>query len=137
MRKRAAPMELSVARSPAEVPAELGSGGEGQAGKGNGGPVSYKLGFVPDSKNLTKEGDRSLAQVAETMNYYPYEKLKIVGSAGAKEPDAQNLALGRAKSVAAILLNKYKVGKDRMRLETKVDAQARPEVEIYIVSGGQ
>lgn len=119
---------------PAPAPAP-DRGAPPPAGSRADGAVSYRLVFITHTQSMTQDGERRLAQVAETMTYYPMENLNLVGYAGSGESDPELLARNRAKLVSQLLVDKYNIDPRRVHVESKVVGMDRPEVEIYIVAG--
>jgi outer membrane protein OmpA-like peptidoglycan-associated protein len=121
-----APANASVSASPKaeDKPAKPGAG-------------HYDLDFNKSSHQLTPEGERRLATVAETVAYYPLERLKLIGYAHALEPDPAALAERRAKLVAGLLINKYQVEPKKIEFSSKVADEALHRVEVYFAGSVQ
>ncbi|MDO8805517.1 MAG: hypothetical protein Q7R35_13935 [Elusimicrobiota bacterium] len=93
------------------------------------GQVSYKIYFT-DANTLTTGSEKRLAQVAETMGYYPIANIQLIGYAYSGEPNADALAENRVNLVAARLAEKYKIDRSRMDLQSKVTEATKSVVEI-------
>lgn len=93
------------------------------------GQVSYKIYFT-DANTLTSGSEKRLAQVAETMGYYPMANIQLTGYAYSGEPNADALAENRVNLVAARLTEKYKIDRSRMDLQSKVTEATKSVVEI-------
>ena len=88
------------------------------------------LDFAKNTYQLSAEAERKLAQVHETLVYYPMEDLKIVGYAESSETDAAGLAERRAKMVAGLLVNKYQVEPKKIQVTSEVSTAGLHKVEI-------
>ncbi|MBI4056697.1 MAG: hypothetical protein HY399_04020 [Elusimicrobia bacterium] len=95
--------------------------------------VNYEVNFLPASTGITPDGEKSLAQVADSMSYYPLAKLTLVGYAYDGEPNASAMANKRAQVVSSILVNQYRVDPQRIQVQTKVLNQEISKVEVYLV----
>ena len=115
---KAAPEDAEAA-----APAEAAPPGE------LSGQVSYKIYFT-DANTLTTGSEKRLAQVAETMGYYPMANIQLIGYAYSGEPNADALAETRVNLVAARLTEKYKIDQTRMDLQSKVTEATKSVVEI-------
>lgn len=99
--------------------------------------VNYPVEFVKNTLNMTQEGQANLGRLSDTMSYYPLDKINIEGYAYVGEPDAQNLAKGRAEQVAKVLVERHGKNRAQMRIQPPKVLEAEVhKVEIYIVSGG-
>jgi outer membrane protein OmpA-like peptidoglycan-associated protein len=94
---------------------------------------SYELGFNKGTHQLTPEGEKLLAKVAQTVSYYPLENLKLIGCAEPSEPDSLSLAERRAQMVAGLLINKYQVEPKKIQVNSKVAQDQGHKVEVYFV----
>ena len=94
---------------------------------------NIELVFNMNTHQLTKEAERKLEQVAETMVYYPMENLKIVGYAESSETDATGLAERRAQMVASLLINKYQIEPKKIQVTSTVVETPTHKVEIDFV----
>lgn len=131
MKARPARVKAAAASSQAEAPAPKD---EKPAKPGSG---HYDLDFNKSTHQLTPEGERRLATVAETVAYYPLERLKLVGYAHSLEPDPAALAERRAKLVAGLLINKYQVEPKKIEFTSKVADEQLHRVEIYFAGSVQ
>lgn len=91
---------------------------------------SYELLFTKNTHQLTREAERTLETVAETMVYYPMENLKIVGYSQSAEKDAAGLAERRAQMVASLLINKYQIDPKKIQITSSVVETAKHAVVI-------
>ena len=123
--KKKAKADDAEAAAPEEAaaPAEAAPPGE------LSGQVSYKIYFT-DANTLTTGSEKRLAQVAETMGYYPMANIQLIGYAYSGEPNADALAETRVNLVAARLTEKYKIDQTRMDLQSKVTEATKSVVEI-------
>lgn len=94
---------------------------------------SYQLDFNKNTHQLTAEAEKRLAQVAETVVYYPLEHLKIVGYAHPSESQASSLAERRAQMVAGLLINKYQLEPKKIQVESAVAQAQGHRVQIHFV----
>ena len=94
------------------------------------GQVSYKIYFTEKTNTLTSGSEKRLAQVAETMGYYPMANIRLIGYAYSGEPNADAVAENRVNLVAARLTEKYKIDRSRMDLQSKVTEATKSVVEI-------
>lgn len=99
------------------------------------GAINYSVLFARDTAVMSQEGPGLLARVADTMHYYPLDNINLVGYADRTEPASESLAELRAKAVAAVLVEKYNVQADRVRVSGKVVDFPASKVEVYIVEG--
>ncbi|MDD2804595.1 MAG: hypothetical protein PHV33_03500 [Elusimicrobiales bacterium] len=95
------------------------------------GQFSYKV-FFTEANALTSSSEKRLAQVAETMGYYPMANIQLTGYAYSGEPNADTLAENRVNMVAARLSEKYKIDKARMDMSSKVSEATKAMVEIKL-----
>lgn len=98
-------------------------------------PGGYKLDFNPGSHQLTPEGEKRLARIAETMAYYPLESLRVTGYAVPSEAQAEQLAQRRAQMVAGLLINKYQIEPKKIRVSSAVAPSQGPRVQADFVKG--
>ncbi|OGR75441.1 MAG: hypothetical protein A2X32_13055 [Elusimicrobia bacterium GWC2_64_44] len=144
--KKAPPKKKArPAKKPAQeeeaAPAEGGetsSAGDAAAPSGESAPpgelsgqFSYKV-FFTEANALTSSSEKRLAQVAETMGYYPMANIQLTGYAYSGEPNADTLAENRVNMVAARLTEKYKIEKARMEMSSKVSEATKAMVEIKL-----
>jgi len=123
---KAVPAEADAEETPAgedAAPAQTAPPGEPS------GQVSYKI-YFNDANSLTSGSEKRLAQVAETMGYYPMANIKLIGYAYSGEPNADTVAETRVNLVATRLTEKYKIIRTRMDLQTKVTEATTSVVEI-------
>ena len=119
------PVDLDTgAAAEAAAPAESAPPGEPS------GQVSYKIYFTEKTNTLTSGSEKRLAQVAETMGYYPMANIQLIGYAYSGEPNADAVAENRVNLVAARLTEKYKIDRSRMDLQSKVTEATKSVVEI-------
>ena len=122
---KAPPVDLDTgAAAEAAAPAESAPPGEPS------GQVSYKIYFTEKTNTLTTGSEKRLAQVAETMGYYPMANIQLIGYAYSGEPNADAVAENRVNLVAARLTEKYKIDRSRMDLQSKVTEATKSVVEI-------
>ena len=114
----------------AETPAPASSGGAKPSKPSSG---SYDLQFTKDTHQLTPEAEKRLAQVADTVAYYPMESLKIQGFAQSTEANAAQLAERRAKMVAGLLINKYQIDPKKIQVASSVSEAAAFRVQVSFV----
>jgi len=144
-RKKAAG-KLSVAAvtkeappAPAEENASQGEkGGQAETGAPESrtefsGQVSYKIYFREETAIVTPNSEKKLAQVAETMNYYPMAKIRLIGYAYSGEANSEAMAQNRVNYVAARFTKKYMIGKDRMDISTQISDTPKSIVEIKML----
>ena len=105
------------------------SAGESAPPREPSGQVSYKIYFT-DANALTSGSEKRLAQVAETMGYYPMADIQLIGYAYSGEPNADAVAENRVNLVAARLTEKYKIDRSRMDLQSRVTEATKSVVEI-------
>ncbi len=84
------------------------------------GQVSYKIFFQDETAVITQNSEKKLAQVADTMNYYPMAQVKLIGYAYSGEANPQAMAQDRVDYVATRLSGKYNIGSDRMESSTQI-----------------
>jgi outer membrane protein OmpA-like peptidoglycan-associated protein len=94
---------------------------------------NFELAFNANTHQLTREAERQLEQVAQTMVYYPMENLKIVGYAESAETDSAGLAERRAQMVASLLINKYQIEPKKIQVTSTVVETPTHKVEIDFV----
>ncbi|MDD4004393.1 MAG: hypothetical protein PHW69_04225 [Elusimicrobiaceae bacterium] len=97
--------------------------------------VKYTIAFRPGSSELSSNGGATVRQVSESMTAYPMSQIILTGTAGDKEPDAQNMAHARAQKVAEMLTSKYGVDLGKVTIKTRVSAESRAIVEVRMVTG--
>lgn len=95
--------------------------------------TSMTLEFRKATHQLTPDGERKLAGVADELVYYPLENLAIEGQAVPGEREASQLAERRSQMVAGLLINKYQIDPKRIRVSSKVSETAAPRVQIEFV----
>ena len=95
------------------------------------GQVSYRI-FFMNNNSLTSASEKRLAQVAETMGYYPMARIRLTGYAYSGEPNADAVADNRVNKVASRLSEKYSIDRSRMELNSKVTESTKPMVEIKL-----
>lgn len=132
-KKRAVPsrQEDPAAETEAAAPADTSAAPGGAAPGELSGQVSYRIYFM-ENNALTSASEKRLAQVAETMRYYPMANIQLTGYAYSGEPNADSLAETRVNRVAARLEEKFKIDKDRMELLSKVTEATKAVVEIKL-----
>lgn len=132
-KKKTAPRKQAepAAETEAAAPADTSAAPEGAAPGELSGQVSYRIYFM-DNNALTSASEKRLAQVAETMRYYPMANIQLTGYAYSGEPNADSLAEARVNRVAARLEEKFKIDKDRMELLSKVTEATKAVVEIKL-----
>lgn len=118
-----APAEAAAAPKASPAPAKAGK------------PASFELTFQKDTHKLTPEGEKRLAKIAETAQYYPLENIKLVAYAGGDERDANFLAESRGKMIAGLLLNRYQIEPKKISYISKVVAEPAYRVEAYFTGG--
>lgn len=134
----------TAAEKPAEPPAEDApimeeppkrgpAAEEPQEGTAFSGQMSYKIYFREDTDIVTVNSEKKLSQVADTMNYYPKAKVKLVGYAYSGEDNSQAMAEKRANYVANRLSAKYKIEKERIEVATQIADTPKSIVEIMMV----
>ena len=129
-KKRAKPAAEETEAEAGGAPAEAAPPAGDTAPPGElSGQVSYKIYFT-DANTLTSGSEKRLAQVAETMGYYPMANIQLIGYAYSGEPNADALAENRVNLVAARLTEKHKIDRSRMDLQAKVTEATKSVVEI-------
>jgi len=126
-RKKAEPAAEEEA-APAETAAPPGDAS--QQGELSG-QVSYRIYFM-ENNALTAASGKRLAQVAETMGYYPMANIRLIGYAYSGEPNAEAVAETRVNKIASILSEKYSIDQSRMELSSRVSEATKPMVEIKL-----
>lgn len=126
-KKKAEPAAEEEA-APAETAAP--SGDAAQQGELSG-QVSYRIYFM-ENNALTAASGKRLAQVAETMGYYPMANIRLIGYAYSGEANAEAVAETRVNKIASILSEKYSIDQSRMELSSKVSEATKPMVEIKL-----
>ncbi|OGR41386.1 MAG: hypothetical protein A2X35_10270 [Elusimicrobia bacterium GWA2_61_42] len=112
--------------APAKAAAESGAPGEVS------GQVSYKIYFKENTSSLTANSEKRLAQVAETLGYYPMANIALTGYAYSGEANAETMAESRANYVATRLSEKYKIDRARMEVDSLVSETPKSIVEIKL-----
>jgi outer membrane protein OmpA-like peptidoglycan-associated protein len=112
--------EPSGQDAPAEAPSQPQVSGQ----------VSYKIYFKENTTILTENSEKKLAQVAETLGYYPMANIQLTGYAYTGEANAEATAESRVNYVAARLAEKYKIDKARMEISSNVSDTPKSIVEI-------
>jgi len=97
------------------------------------GQVSYKIYFREETAIVTPNSEKKLAQVAETMNYYPMAKIRLIGYAYSGEANSEAMAQNRVNYVVARFTKKYMIGKDRMDISTQISDTPKSIVEIKML----
>jgi outer membrane protein OmpA-like peptidoglycan-associated protein len=97
------------------------------------GQVSYKIYFREETAVVTPSSEKRLAQVAETLNYYPMAQVKLIGYAYSGEANPESMAQNRVDSVATRLNGKYNIGTDRMDTSTQISDAPKSMVEIKML----
>jgi len=97
------------------------------------GQVSYKIYFREETAIVTSNSEKKLAQVAETMGYYPMAKIKLIGYAYSGEANSETMAQNRVNYVSMRLASKYKIEKDRMDISTQISDTPKSIVEIKML----
>ena len=92
--------------------------------------VSYKIYFKENTSSITANSEKKLAQVAETLGYYPMANISLIGYAYSGEANADAMAENRVNYVAARLADKYKIDRARMDVQSKVAETPKSIVEI-------
>jgi outer membrane protein OmpA-like peptidoglycan-associated protein len=131
-RKPSARKAIPARKAAPEPDSEAGDSAPESAPQGErSGQVSYKI-YFNDNNSLTSASEKRLAQVAETMRYYPMANIQLTGFAYSGEPNADTLAENRVNTVAARLESKYKVDRSRMDMVSKVTEANKAVVEIKL-----
>ncbi len=94
--------------------------------------VSYKIYFKENTSSLTANSEKRLAQVAETLSYYPMANISLTGYAYSGEANADTMAESRANYVANRLAEKYRIDKARMDVNSTVSEVPKSIVEIKL-----
>lgn len=94
--------------------------------------VSYKIYFKENTSSLTANSEKRLAQVAETLSYYPMANIALIGYAYSGEASADSMAESRANYVANRLAEKYRIDKARMEVSSSVSEVPKSIVEIKL-----
>ncbi len=126
----------AAAAPPAGDSAEPRNGGEAPSGDSQpaafSGQVSYKIYFKENTTSLTATSEKRLAQVAETLGYYPMATIILTGYAYSGEANADAVAESRADYVAARLAEKYRIDRSRMEVNSAVSEVPKSIVEIKL-----
>ncbi|MHB0994759.1 MAG: OmpA family protein [Elusimicrobiales bacterium] len=138
--KGAAPKRRVAAKRPARKPepeaADAAEASAQEAPTGTpaqtqvSGQVSYKIYFKENTTILTENSEKKLAQVAETLGYYPMANIQLTGYAYTGEASAEATAENRVNHVAARLAEKYRIDKSRMDVSSSVSETPKSIVEI-------
>ncbi|MBI5744590.1 MAG: OmpA family protein [Elusimicrobia bacterium] len=96
------------------------------------GQVSYKIYFKENTSSLTASSEKRLAQVAETLSYYPMANIALIGYAYSGEANADTMAESRVNYVATRLAEKYKIDRARMEVSSTVSEVPKSIVEIKL-----
>ncbi|MGD9641559.1 MAG: hypothetical protein AB7V08_02345 [Elusimicrobiales bacterium] len=131
--KKAPPKKKAEPAAEEEAaPAETAAPSGDAAGQGElSGQVSYRIYFM-ENNALTAASGKRLAQVAETMGYYPMANIRLIGYAYSGEANAEAVAETRVNKIASILSEKYSIDQSRMELSSKVSEATKPMVEIKL-----
>jgi outer membrane protein OmpA-like peptidoglycan-associated protein len=105
---------------------------DGGVAPGGSSQVSYKIYFKENTITLTPNSEKRLAQVAETLGYYPMSNISLTGYSYSGEPDADAVAQKRADYVASRLAAKYKIDRSRMNVKSVVSETPKSIVEIKL-----
>gem|GEM_PF-757250 len=97
------------------------------------GQVSYKIYFREGTAVVTPNSEKKLAQVAETMNYYPMAQIKLIGYAYSGEAEPETAAKNRVDFVASRLSGKYRIESGRMETSTQISDSPKSMVEIKML----
>jgi len=123
--------------------ADAGAGGEEASTKGGqtpggdaagelSGRVNYKIYFKENTATITANSEKKLAQVAETLGYYPMSNIALTGYAYSGEANAELMAENRVNYVATRLTEKYKIDHARMDIKSSVSETPKSTVEIQM-----
>ncbi len=125
--------------APAPKAAGSGDGSSADSGAGDAaqpaafsGQVSYKIYFKENTTSLTATSEKRLAQVAETLGYYPMATIVLTGYAYSGEANADAMAENRANYVATRLAEKYRIDRSRMEVNSAVSETPKSIVEIKL-----
>ena len=137
-KKKASAPPQETTEEPAEEPAPKEDEAKPEAGAPEAqtefsGQVSYKIYFREETAIVTPNSEKKLAQVAETMNYYPMSKIKLIGYAYSGEANSETMAQNRVNYVATRLTSKYSIEKDRMDISTQIADAPKSIVEIKML----
>ena len=129
------PVKKAVAKpdaEPADSPEPAGQDAPAEAADQGqfSGQVSYKIYFKENTTILTENSEKKLAQVAQTLGYYPMANIQLTGYAYTGEASADAMAENRVNYVAARLAEKYKIDKTRMEVTSSVSETPKSIVEI-------
>ena len=124
---------VSEESSPKDSSAGQQDGGVQESQSEFSGQVSYKIYFREETAIVTPNSEKKLAQVAETMGYYPIAKVKLIGYAYSGEPNSEAMAQNRVNYVSTRLAGKYKIEKDRMDISTQLSDTPKSIVEIKML----
>ncbi|MCM2267442.1 MAG: OmpA family protein [Elusimicrobiales bacterium] len=140
-RKAKVPAKPARKKAAAQPPAAEGdaadAGEEAKPAAGGEKPevsnqVSYKIYFKENTSSLTANSEKRLAQVAETLSYYPMANISLTGYAYSGEANADTMAESRANYVATRLAEKYKIDRARMEVNSTVSEVPKSIVEIKL-----
>lgn len=123
---QAAPPAEPEARPPSEEDAAAVSAPP--AGKAKkAAPGFFEIAFKSDAFELSKDGEKNLAQAAQAAADAPGQDLHLTGFAEASEPE--KLAEKRAMMIGGLLVNKYPVDRNRIYIQA-ADRSGGRKVEI-------
>lgn len=113
-------------------PAEKKTADAGAAAGESSGQVSYKIYFKENTATLTANSEKRLAQVADTLAYYPMSNISLTGYAYSGEPNSDTMAADRANYVATRLAERYKIDRARIDVKSQVSETPKSIVEIKL-----
>lgn len=130
--------KIAGARAPKKTAAlkdEAGpqEGGARESQSEFSGQVSYKIYFREETAVVTPNSEKKLAQVAETMGYYPMAKVRLIGYAYSGEANSETMARSRVDYVSTRLAGKYRIEEDRMDVSTQISDTPKSIVEIKML----
>lgn len=126
-----APAGDTQAEAKPKKKAAAAEGGGGAPGEFSG-QVSYKVYFKENTATITANSEKKLAQVAETLGYYPMASIALTGYAYSGEANAEVMAENRVNYVATRLAEKYKIARTRMNVKSQVSETPKSIVEIQM-----
>jgi outer membrane protein OmpA-like peptidoglycan-associated protein len=89
--------------------------------------------FKADTHQMTPEGEKVLAKVADAAAGDLKMEADLLGFAAAGEPDAARLAERRAQMIAGLLINKYQLEPKRIQVRSEVsEAGEARKVEVRL-----
>lgn len=139
-KKKKAPRKKAAASEEA-APADEAAAEEkpkpapGEAQTDFSGQVSYKIYFKENSSTITSSSEKRLAQVAETLAYYPMANVSLTGYSYSGEANPEAVAESRVNYVAARLSEKYKI--DPSRMDSRSEVAETPKHEVVIKMSGK